>query len=127
MISKGYIGLFKKPIDRAILNQVIECWLSRFERVEQLVPGDANGTSALSIKKPEELMWHPNMEFRVTQGEEFTWVYVGAGSRVMETSGFPSEQISMSVDVFIELPGIIEIIDDIDEQRLNELEKEGIL
>jgi hypothetical protein len=127
MISKGYVGLFEKPIDRATIDRAVECWLSRFERLEQLVPGDSNGTSALSIKKPEEIMWHAHMEFRATQGEDFTWVYVTAGSRVMETSGFPSQQISLSVDVFVELPGIIEIIDDEDEKRLNELEKQGVL
>ncbi len=127
MISKGYVGLFSKPLDREVMHKVIECWLERFEKLEQLVPGDAQGTSALSIKTTADLMWHKNMEFRAIQGEDFTWIYVQADSKVMETSGFPSEQISLSVDVFIELPGIIEIIDDEDEKRLNELEKLGIL
>ena len=109
------------------MHKIIECWLERFEKLEQLVPGDAQGTSALSIKSTTDMMWHKNMEFRAIQGEEFTWIYVQADSKVMETSGFPSEQLSLSVDVFVVLPGIIEIIDDEDEKRLNELEKQGIL
>jgi len=127
MISKGYVGLFSSPIDRKTMGTIIECWLERFEKIEQLVPGDSQGTSALSIKSASDLMWHTNMEFRAIQGDDFTWVYVKADSKVMETSGFPSEQISLSVDVFIELPGIIEIIDDEDEKRLSELEKLGLL
>lgn len=127
MISKGYVGLFSKSIDRNVMHKIIECWLERFEKLEQLVPGDAQGTSALSIKSTTDMMWHKNMEFRAIQGEEFTWIYVQADSKVMETSGFPSEQLSLSVDVFVDLPGIIEIIDDEDEKRLNELEKQGIL
>jgi len=127
MISKGYVGLFSKSIDRNVMHKIIECWLERFEKLEQLVPGDAQGTSALSIKSTTDMMWHKNMEFRAIQGEEFTWIYVQADSKVMETSGFPSEQLSLSVDVFVDLPGIIEIIDDEDDKRLNELEKQGIL
>lgn len=127
MISKGYIGIFEEPIQRKTMVEMLQNWLDRFERVEQLIPGDNQGTSALTIKKTEELMWHSSMEFRIIQGEDFAWAYVTPESKIIETSGLPAEQISICLDLLLELPGLTEVIDEHDEKRLEQLEKEGLI
>ncbi len=127
MISRGYVGLFSEPLQREAISQFVQSWIERFEKVEQLLPGDNNGTSALAITKPEELMWHRDMQFRVVNGIDFAWVYITLDRQVIETSGLPAEQISLCLDLLLELPGLLEVIDEHDDARLEILEKKGLL
>lgn len=127
MISKGYVGILSHPINQTRMLNILHHWIERFEKIEQLIPGDIQGTSALSIQKEEDLMWHKSMEFRVSQGSEFAWVYITAESKAIETTGLPSDQISVCLEVLLELPDLVEVIDEHDEKRLCELEKIGVL
>ncbi len=127
MISKGYVAIFDAPLNKESISLFVESWLERFERVEQVTPEPGLSATALSISKREEIMWEPSLQFRVINGDEFTWVYVTQNRRVIETTGFPSEEISLCLDVLIELEGVTEIIEEHNDKRLDELEKQGLL
>ena len=97
---------------------------ARFEKVEQVVPGSEVTTE---IKKRDEILWEPNLQFRVINGEQFAWVYVSLDKRAMETTGFQDAEISFCLEVLLELPGVAEIIDEKNQRRLDELERAGII
>lgn len=127
MNSKGYVALFEAPLDREIICLIVESWLERFERVEQITPEPGLSASALEITNRGEIMWEPNLQFRVINGDDFSWVYITQNQRVIETTGFPSEEISLCLDVLLELDGVAEIIDEHNDKRLDQLEAEGLL
>ena len=128
MINKTFVAVFTQPLDQALLEQCVKSWLERFESVEQLVPENGFGADyGLAITRVEDLMWAPHLQFRITQGIDFAWVYVTMKRRAMETTALPSDDISVGLDVLLELPGVSEIVDGNDDRRLDELEKEGIL
>lgn len=127
MTSKGYVAIFDAPLDKKTLSEFVVTWIERFEKVEQLIPNGTTSLCAISIAKVEEVIWEPHLQFRVTNGEEFTWVYVSLDRKAIETSGFESEKISLSLDVLLELDGVVEIVEDKNERRLDELEAQGLL
>ena len=98
--------------------------LERFEKVEQVVP-KMEGT--LEVKEARDIMWEPNQQFRVLNGEQFAWVYVSLDKRAMETTGFQDAEISFCLEVLLELPNVAEVIDEKNQRRLNELEKAGLI
>ena len=49
------------------------------------------------------------------------------GRRVIETSGLPNEKIPLSLDVLLELTGVTEVVDQSDDRRLDELERDGLM
>jgi hypothetical protein len=107
--------------------QITECvasWLERFEKVEQVVP-KMEGT--LEVKETRDIMWEPHLQFRVINGDQFSWVYVSLDKRGMETTGFQDAEISFCLEVLLELPGVAEVIDEKNQRRLDELEKAGII
>jgi hypothetical protein len=124
MDKKGFIAIFEEVLGRSEISECVASWLERFEKVEQVVPG-MEGT--LEVKEPSEIMWEPNLQFRVMSGEQFAWVYVSLDKRGMETTGFQDAEISFCLEVLLELPGIAEVIDEKNQRRLNELEKAGII
>lgn len=124
MDKKGFIAIFEGVLDKALISECVAAWLERFEKVEQVVPG-MEGT--LEVKAPSEIMWEPNLQFRVMNGEQFSWVYVSLDKRAMETTGFQDAEISFCLEVLLELPGIAEVIDEKNQRRLGELEKAGII
>jgi len=124
MIQKGFIAVFEEALDRASISESVASWLERFEKVEQVVPR-MEGT--LEVKEPSEIMWEPNLQFRVLNGEQFAWVYVSLDKRAMETTGFQDAEISFCLEVLLELPGVAEVIDEKNQRRLDELEKAGII
>jgi hypothetical protein len=124
MDKKGFIAIFEESLDRSQISECIASWLERFQKVEQVVPG-MEGT--LEVKEPSEIMWEPNLQFRVLNGEQFSWVYVSLDRRAMETTGFQDAEISFCLEVLLELPGIAEVIDEKNQRRLDELEKAGII
>lgn len=127
MISKGYVAIFDAPLNKESISLFVESWLERFERVEQVTPESGLSATALAITKREEIMWEPSLQFRVVNGDEFTWIYVTQNRQVIETTGEPVEGISLCLDVLIELEGVTEIIEEHNDKRLDELEKQGLL
>jgi hypothetical protein len=124
MVQKGFIAVFEEALDRPQVSECVASWLERFEKVEQVIP-KMEGT--LEVKEPSEIMWEPNMQFRVMNGEQFAWVYVSLDKRAIETTGFQDAEISFCLEVLLELPGVAEVIDEKNQRRLDELEKAGII
>lgn len=127
MKSKGYVAVFGTPLDNEAICLAVESWIERYERVEQITPDSGSTASALAVTKRAEIMWEPNLQFRVTNGDEFCWVYVTQNQRVIETTGMEVEQISLCLDVLLELEGVTEIVEEHNERRLNELEAQGLI
>ena len=124
MDKKGFVAVFEKALDRAAISECVASWLERFEKVEQVTPGME---STLEVREPGEIMWEPNLQFRVMNGEQFSWVYVSIDKLAMETTGFQDAEISFCLEVLLELPGIAEVVDEKNQRRLDELEKAGII
>ncbi len=124
MIQKGFIAVFEQELGKSEISDCVASWLDRFEKVEQVVPR-MEGT--LEVKETRDIMWEPNLQFRVLNGEQFAWVYVSLDKRAMETTGFQDAEISFCLEVLLELPGIAEVIDEKNQRRLDELEKAGII
>ena len=124
MIHKGFVAVFERDLTKADIGECVVSWLDRFEKVEQVIP---NMEGTLEVKEPSEIMWEPNLQFRVLNGEQFAWGYVSVDRRSMETTGFQDAEISFCLEVLLELPGIAEVIDERNQRRLDELERAGII
>jgi hypothetical protein len=124
MVQKGFIAVFESPLGRAAISECVASWLDRFEKVEQVIP-KMEGT--LEVKETRDIMWEPNLQFRVLHGEQFAWVYVSLDKPAMETTGFQDAEISFCLEVLLELPNVAEVIDEKNERRLEELERAGII
>ena len=124
MNQKGFVAVFERDLTKANIAECVASWIERFEKVEQVIPS-MDGT--LEVKGPDEIMWEPNQQFRVINGEQFAWVYVSVDKRAMETTGFQDAEISFCLEVLLELPSIAEIIDEKNQRRLDELERAGII
>ena len=124
MVQKGFIAVFESALGKQEIAECVSSWLERFEKVEQVIP-QMEGT--LEVKQVDEIMWEPNMQFRVLNGDQFSWVYASLDRRAMETTGFQDAEISFCLEVLLELPGIAEVIDEKNQRRLDELEKAGII
>jgi hypothetical protein len=101
--------------------------MSRFQRVEQVVPGTQAGNTTITLANSGELLKADHLQFRVIQGDDFAWAYLTRGRRVIETTGLPHEKIALCLDILLELPGITEIVDQHDDRRLDELERDGLM
>jgi hypothetical protein len=128
MINKTFVGVFAHPLEKGLVSSCVVAWAERYESIEQLVP-DPSGHSGytLRIKSAEEIMWEQHLTFRVSQGGEFSWVYITLGNRAMETTGLPSDDIALCLEVLIELPHLTEVVRGEQEKRLDELEALGWL
>ena len=124
MLQKGFIAVFEAPLNRARISECVASWLERFEKVEQVVP-KMEGT--VEVKEPSEIMWEPNLQFRVMNGEQFSWIYVSLDKRAMETTGFQDAEISFCLEVLLELPDVAEVVDEKNQRRLDELERAGLI
>lgn len=124
MNQKGFVAVFERDLTKANIAECVASWIERFEKVEQVVP---NMDGTLEVKEPGEIMWEPNLQFRVIDGEQFAWVYASADKRSMETTGFQDAEISLCLEVLLELPSVAEIIDEKNQRRLDELERAGII
>jgi hypothetical protein len=124
MVQKGFIAVFEEALGREAISECIASWRERFEKIEQVIPR-MEGT--LEVREPGEIMWEPNLQFRVLNGEQFAWVYMSLDKRAMETTGFQDAEISFCLEVLLELPGVAEVIDEKNQRRLEELEKAGII
>ncbi len=124
MVQKGFVAVFEVPLAREHISECVASWLERFEKVEQVVP-KMEGT--LEVKETRDIMWEPNLQFRVLNGPQFAWVYVSLDKPAMETTGFQDAEISFCLEVLLELPNVAEVIDEKNERRLGELERAGII
>jgi len=124
MERKGFIAIFETELGKKEISECLDSWVERFEKVEQVIP-KMEGT--LEVKTAQEIMWEPNLQFRVLNGEQFAWVYASLDKRAMETTGFQDAEISFCLEVLLELPGVAEIIDEKNQRRLDELEKAKII
>jgi len=127
MISRGYVAIFSEPHTDSSIRLILQSWLDRFERVEQIIPGAQAGNSTVTLTSPQELLPGDHLQFRILVGGDFTWAYLTRGRRVIETTGLPSEKIALCLDVLLELNGITEIVDQSDDRRLDELERDGLM
>ncbi len=124
MNAKGFVAICAVPHSQERILHFVDSWLSRFERVEQVVPHE---TATVEIASPEDLMWEEHLQFRIINGEQFTWVYLSQTQRAIETTGFEDAEISLCLDVLLELHGVTEVVDEKNERRLNQLEREGVI
>jgi hypothetical protein len=124
MIQKGFVAIFETALTRGMVSECVASWIGRFEKVEQVIP---NMEGTLEVKEPGEIMWEPHMQFRVTQGDRFSWIYLSLDKPAMETTGFQDAEISFCLEVLLELPCIAEVVDEKNQRRLDELEKAGII
>ena len=127
MISHGYVAVFAEPHTDDSIRKILESWLARFEKVEQVVPGVQAGNTTTAIQQPLDLTPADHLQFRVIQGGDFAWAYLTRGRRVIETTGLPQEKIALCLDILLELPGVTEIVDQHDDRRLDELERDGLM
>ena len=127
MISHGYVAVFAEPHTDDSIRKILESWLARFEKVEQVVPGVQAGNTTTAIQQPLDLIPADHLQFRVIQGGDFAWAYLTRGRRVIETTGLPQEKIALCLDILLELPGVTEIVDQHDDRRLDELERDGLM
>jgi hypothetical protein len=63
----------------------------------------------------------------VIQGDDFSRAYLTRNRRVIETTGLPNEKIALCLDILLELTGVTEIVDQSDDRRLDELERDGLM
>lgn len=125
--SKGFVAILDHPVTKERVEEFVEIWNEKFDRVEQVPPRDRNSVSTLLVKEPAELMWEDNLQFRVMTGGEFAWIYITLGKQAIESTGMPTEQISLCLECLLALPDVAEVIDHINERRLDELEAQGVI
>ncbi|MDD2676694.1 MAG: hypothetical protein PHP75_04420 [Methylacidiphilaceae bacterium] len=124
----GFVALFEEPLDRERVEEMVTHWIARFERVEQALPGGKGaGAATMEIRAASDLFWEEYPQLRISEGETFAWVYLGMTRRSIETTGFSTSGIPLSLELLLELPRICEIIDEKNEERLTQLERQGIL
>jgi hypothetical protein len=127
MISKGYVGLFRTGLHEPQIGAFVQSWLRNFDKVEQVIPGHESGNATFVISDHGQIMWAPHLQFRVMHGEDFAWVYISKGRQVVETSGLPYGDNLVPLNVLVELEDLAEVIDQENERRLDELEREGLM
>ncbi len=126
----GYVAVLAEPVTREQVLALVASWLVRMDRLEQVLPGANHEHVTTTIKAPEDLCWEKNLQFRVVVGEDFAWVYANLGGRAIETTGWPAsqpDQVSLALDALLEFDGVVEIVDEKNARRLDELEAQGLL
>jgi hypothetical protein len=124
MDKKGFVAIFKQPVDRARACECVDSWLERFEKVEQVAPANE---FTLEVKETRDILWDQNLQFRVSNGDQFAWVYISLDKAAVETTGFADAEISFCLEVLLELPDVSEVVDEKNQRRLDELEKAGVI
>lgn len=123
----GYVGLFEEPFGRPQVVAIVQSWLDRFGSVEQTA---GTGTQALTlpVRVTDDIIWQKDLQFRVLSGHQFAWVYVTLERRVVETTGLvPPNGATLCHDVLVDVPGCIEVINERNDGRLDQLEKMGLM
>jgi hypothetical protein len=124
MEKKGFVAIFGQEFTKERVSECVDSWLECFEKVEQVAPGME---FTLEIKGSNEIIWAANLQFRVSNSDQFAWVYVALDKTTMETTGFADAEISFCLEILLELPDTVEIVDEKNQRRLDELEKAGVI
>lgn len=127
MLTKGYVAVSGMPLTKLTITAFVDWWLENFEKVEQAIPGPASSAATVEVKAGADIIWNSHMEFRVVHGDDFSWVYLALDRFILETSGNADEDNPLPLGALVELPGIVEIIDQNDDKRLDQLEAKGLL
>lgn len=127
MERAGYVGLFAEPFGRPQVEAVVQSWLDRFGSVEQTAGTGAQALT-LAVRAVTDIVWQKDLQFRVLSGQQFAWVYVTMEHRVVETTGLaPSSGAALCRDVLVDVPGCREIVNERNDERLDQLEKLGLM
>jgi hypothetical protein len=128
MDRRGFVGVFSEPLRQERIQEIVMLWISRFGLVEQTV-GKNGQALTLKIRSEQDIMWDDDLQFRIASGEQFSWVYVTRDRFVMETTGLcpPGGDDLLCRDVLTNVSGCEEIIDEKNDRRLEELEKQGLM
>ena len=105
MEKKGFVAIFKQPLDKSLVGECVGSWLERFEKVEQVAPANE---FTLEVKETKDILWDGNLQFRISNGDQFAWVYITLDQASMETTGFADAEISFCLEVLLELPDVTE-------------------
>jgi hypothetical protein len=124
MEKKGFVAIFKEALDKPRVSECVESWLERFEKVEQVAPANE---FTLEVKEARDILWDSNLQFRVSNGDQFAWIYITLDKAAVETTGFADAEISFCLEVLLELPGVAEVVDEKNQRRLDQLEKAGVI
>jgi hypothetical protein len=124
MEKKGFVAIFGQELDRKRIGVCVDSWLERFEKVEQVAPANE---FTLEVKETRDILWDTNLQFRVSNADQFAWIYITLDKTAMETTGFADAEISFCLEVLLELPDVTEIVDEKNQRRLEQLEKAGII
>jgi hypothetical protein len=124
MEKKGFVAIFGQPLVKPRVCECVDSWLERFEKVEQIAPANE---FTLEVKETRDILWDANLQFRVSNGDQFAWIYVSLDKAAMETTGFADAEISFCLEVLLELPDVTEIVDEKNQRRLEQLEKAGMI
>lgn len=127
MDSHGYVAVFAQPHTDASIQSILQSWFARFEKIEQVCPGLQAGNSTITLASPKEMLPADHLQFRILQGSDFAWAYLTRGRRVIETTGLDQGKISLCLDILLELPEVTEIVEQHDDRRLDELERDGLM
>ncbi len=123
----GFIGLFAEPLGRQRIQELVLLWLERFGNIEQTI-GNSHQALTQAVRSASDLVWEKDLQFRVLTGEQFAWVYITLDRPIIETSGLaPDNGSYLCRDVLTNIHGCLEIIDEHNDRRLNELEAKGLI
>ena len=121
----GFVAVFGTPVTASTTRAFVASWLDRYEQVEQVLGQEV---ATVKLGEPSDLLDDENPTFRVVNGPQYAWVYVTHGARVVETTGTPNgEEVSLSLELLTELPGVERIVPTSDERKMEALEQEGLL
>lgn len=125
--SKGFVAVFDEPFTPGLLDECVRSWIERFDKVEQVCPDQGPGAVSVTLTDTAQIMREDAPQFRILMGEQFAWAYITMGRHVIETTGIPTEGVSLCLEALVDLPGVMEIIDQHNDKRLDQLEADGIL
>lgn len=83
--------------------------------------------ATMEIRVASDIFWEEYPQFRIAEGDTFAWAYLAISRKSVETTGFSTSGIPLSLEILLELPRLCEIIDEKNEERLAQLEKQGVL
>lgn len=126
ILRKGYVALLKAPLTQEMLHGIVEHWMSRYDAVEQVKPGGKE-VATFPIRHPHDVVWEDHPQFRVTAGEQFSWVYFSADRRILESDGLaPVSGDALSLHVMA-LPECEKVVSDKDDKVLDQWEAQGLM